>query len=208
MPLCKRVVLCLPSMKANAGRWACACVAKCSRASSAHSSVAKKLSHIALSYASPTEPTRDEHPLCGSAARRPARCAGRIYPHVATALTLGARLTTASGKLVCTVGPNSWASSSGGRLSFDQLHQLRTKLQRLRAAMSHHGHASVYNVGVHKNRSSPDCALCVELDFYRPGTLADNAEVGSFSGRFTQEGLNAHCSVSSEEARSKIVDWR
>src|SRR5438445_2506283 len=43
-------------MKSKTARRASACVRKCCRSSNSHSRVAKKLSHSALSYASPTEP--------------------------------------------------------------------------------------------------------------------------------------------------------
>ena len=51
-----------PSMKANTARRASACVLKRHRSSSSHSSVAKKLSAIALSQASPTEPIEGRTP--------------------------------------------------------------------------------------------------------------------------------------------------
>lgn len=48
----------------------------------------------------------------------------------------------------------------------------------------------------------------VELDFSRPSTPTDNAEVESFNGRFRQECLNAHWFLSLADAQSKIGDWR
>src|SRR5215472_5591424 len=49
-------------MKANVALRASACVWNRQRARSSHSSVAKKLSHMALSYASPTEPIEGRTP--------------------------------------------------------------------------------------------------------------------------------------------------
>jgi hypothetical protein len=49
-------------MKANTVRRASAGVLKRHRASNSHSRVAKKLSHMALSYASPTEPIEGRTP--------------------------------------------------------------------------------------------------------------------------------------------------
>jgi hypothetical protein len=49
-------------MKANVALRASACVLNRQRARSSHSSVAKKLSHMALSYASPTEPIEGRTP--------------------------------------------------------------------------------------------------------------------------------------------------
>src|SRR6516164_6603481 len=49
-------------MKANTALLASVCVLKRQRSSSSHSRVAKKLSHIALSYASPTEPIEGRTP--------------------------------------------------------------------------------------------------------------------------------------------------
>src|SRR5437764_779764 len=49
-------------MKANVALRASACVLNRQRASNSHSSVAKKLSHMALSYASPTEPIEGRTP--------------------------------------------------------------------------------------------------------------------------------------------------
>src|SRR3954467_14389749 len=49
-------------MKAKIALLASACVLNRERSSSSHSSVAKKLSHMALSYASPTEPIEGRTP--------------------------------------------------------------------------------------------------------------------------------------------------
>jgi hypothetical protein len=49
-------------MNANVALRASACVLNRQRASSSHSSLAKKLSHMALSYASPTEPIEGRTP--------------------------------------------------------------------------------------------------------------------------------------------------
>jgi hypothetical protein len=56
-------------MNSKTARRASACVLNRQRSSSSHSRVAKKLSHIALSYASPTEPIEGRTPA--SRQRRP-----------------------------------------------------------------------------------------------------------------------------------------
>src|SRR6267143_1736778 len=53
---CSRAGLYQPSMKLKQAIFASACDAKRRRSSNSHSRVAKKLSHIALSSASPTDP--------------------------------------------------------------------------------------------------------------------------------------------------------
>src|SRR5260370_30371558 len=60
-----------PSMKRKTAIRASACEPNRRRASNSHSSVAKKLSHMALSYASPTDPPLTAH------ARFPAAAAER-----------------------------------------------------------------------------------------------------------------------------------
>ena len=48
----------------------------------------------------------------------------------------------------------------------------------------------------------------VELDFSRPGTPTDNAQIESFNGRFREECLNAHWFLSLDDAQEKIEAWR
>jgi putative transposase len=48
------------------------------------------------------------------------------------------------------------------------------------------------------------CERGVELDFSRPGSPTDNANVESFNGRLRQECLNATWFMSLDDARGKI----
>ena len=60
-----------PSMKLKSAMRASACEPKRRRSSNSHSSVAKKLSHKALSYASPTEPIEGRTPASRQRAPKP-----------------------------------------------------------------------------------------------------------------------------------------
>lgn len=48
----------------------------------------------------------------------------------------------------------------------------------------------------------------VMLDFSRPGKPADNANIESFNRSLRDECLNAHWSLSLDDAREKIETWR
>ena len=48
----------------------------------------------------------------------------------------------------------------------------------------------------------------MELDFIRPGKPTDNALIESFNGQFRQECLNENWSLSPEDARETIEEWR
>ena len=48
----------------------------------------------------------------------------------------------------------------------------------------------------------------VTLDFSRPGKPTDNAYIESFNGTLRDECLNTHWSLSLEDAKLKIEQWR
>lgn len=48
----------------------------------------------------------------------------------------------------------------------------------------------------------------VTLDFSRPGKPTNNAMIESFNGRFRDECLNVNWSLSLEDARAKVKNWR
>lgn len=48
----------------------------------------------------------------------------------------------------------------------------------------------------------------VKLDFSRPGKPKDNATIESLNARLRKDYLNAHWSLSMDDARRKIQSWR